>query len=168
MNNVTDIWSILKKEIEDQGPGGSGGGCMGRSSSSEQQVVRRDPDAEQMKAVLEEMERKGDLYIPGVDDKEKISYVDPIVDKGDPHGAEEDGSEKKETEEKGTGKDSEKGEKTMKKSIRIRQNGDQVNVRVFVGEEEFCGMSVANGSNNSISLGNTTVSIQGDETILEI
>ncbi|MBN1333841.1 MAG: hypothetical protein JW971_08745 [Synergistales bacterium] len=169
-HNVADIWSILKKEIEERDPEGSEGVMVGRSPSNEQNIVRRDPDAAQMKAVLEEMERRGDLFIKGLDDTDDkdVSYVDPINgrESGKPE-SEYKGSLEAEAESAGSD-DHEKGDNIMKKSIRIRQDGDQVNVRVFVGDEEFCGMSVTSGSNNSISLGGTTVSIQGDETVLEI
>ncbi|HPI97448.1 MAG TPA: hypothetical protein PLV56_01800 [Synergistales bacterium] len=170
-HNVADIWSILKKEIEERDPEGAANVIVGRSSSNEQNIVRRDPDAVQMKAVLEEMERRGDLFIKGLDDitAREPSYVDPINARI-PEKPEQGqvGSLGAEADNTGSEDDHEKGENKMKKSIRIRQNGDQVYVRVFVGDEEFCGMSVATGSNNSISLGGTTVSIQGDETILEI
>lgn len=56
----------------------------------------------------------------------------------------------------------------MKKTLRIRQVGQQITVRVFVDDEELCGMALTKEAGNSISLGGVSLFIDGDETVLEV
>ncbi len=56
----------------------------------------------------------------------------------------------------------------MKKTLRIRQVGEQINVRVFVDGEELCGMALTKEAGNSISLAGVNLFIEGDETVLEV
>jgi hypothetical protein len=56
----------------------------------------------------------------------------------------------------------------MKKTLRIRQVGDQISVRVFVNGEELCGMALTKEAGNSISLAGVNLYIDGEETVLEV
>lgn len=58
--------------------------------------------------------------------------------------------------------------KKMKKTLRIRQMGEQIRVRVFVNNEELCGVILAKGTESSISLAGVNLFIDGEETVLEV
>jgi len=58
--------------------------------------------------------------------------------------------------------------RTMKKVLRISQVGEHVHIRVFVDEAELCSMVLVKGVGNSVSFAGVNLSIDGEETVLEI
>ena len=56
----------------------------------------------------------------------------------------------------------------MKKNLRIKQDGDLIKVRVFVEDEELCGMALSKEAGNSITLAGVRLYIDGEETVLEV
>ncbi len=176
LKNVAEAWSILQQEIENQSDAGVEMGTIvkGNQTVDEIRNVRRDPKAEAIKALASgfsvedpvtvlKQEIEGNMVpydMPPIDPRDMVE--EGTVDLHDSHIITPVSTEQKDQ------LNERRGDIKMKKSIRIRKNGEQVNVRVFVGEEEFCGMCLTCGSENAISLGGARLMIQGDETILEI
>lgn len=178
LRNVSEAWSILQQEIENQSGTDEQMGTIvkGNQTLEEIQNVRRDPKAEAVRSLAGSFSTQDNAPVALVQEKamENIEPfdtppVDPrdleegnIVDLHDSHVIPRELTvhEYEQTEKRGDIK--------MKKSIRIRKNGDQFNIRVFIGDEEFCGMSVASGSENAVSLGDAKLMIKGDETVIEM
>jgi hypothetical protein len=178
LRNVSEAWSILQQEIENQSGTDEQMGTIVKGNQTPEEIrnVRRDPKAEAVKSLAEDFLGQDNAPVALVQEKvmENIEPFDaPPVDPRDQeegdtidlHDSHVISQELKVHEYEQTEK---RGDIKMKKSIRIRKNGDQFNVRVFIGDEEFCGMSVASGSENAISLGAAKLMIQGDETVIEM
>lgn len=176
LKNVAEAWSILQQEIENQSESGVEMGTIVKGNQTVEEIkqVRRDPKAEAITSLAKDFSQEDPMAIlqkeiEGNSQPYDMPPIDPrdmneegIVDLHDSHNIPPAPKEENnELNEK-------RGDMKMKKSIRISKNGEQVNVRVFVGEEEFCGMCLSSGSENAISLGGARLMIQGEETILEI